>query len=256
MGFFSNLFGRKKEKEEVKQFYDEILPKTPTINLSKDEKITISLSKKNVSAVVAEVKLVIDSSGSMSHLFRCGAMEETIKRIAPLAFRFDDNGLMETCLFDNDVRELPDVSLNNIHNYFFKNNLCNAPTGGTYYHKPIRKIIEQAKNGEFKFPAFVIFITDGEPMDPSQTRDALIEASNYDIYFQFVGIGSESFKFLQEMDNLKGRKFDNAGFIGIRDLTRISDEELYDSLLDEFVDNCKNGVLKSAKVTKIDLSKK
>jgi uncharacterized protein YegL len=258
MGFFDRLFGKKKEESPSFKLEPFSYPHSSEIEIfdlkKTNEKITISLAKKNVSNVVAEVKLVLDCSGSMEGLYGDGTVQQTIHRLAPLAFRFDDNGTMETMLFNTKLKEMPDITIENYFNYYDKN-LRNVVSGGTNYSNAISKITNEAKRGDYTFPVFVIFITDGDNGDKEETKKALIEASNYDIYFQFVGIGYDNLSFLKSLDNLRGRKFDNAGFIEIKDLSRISDEDLYEQLLDEFVDNCKNGVLKSAKVEIIDLSK-
>lgn len=253
MGFFDMLFGKKKERVTKNEVFT-----TPIFDVSKgsdviidlkkrNEKITISLKKKHVEAITAEVKLVLDKSGSMDSLYRNGVVQRTVERIIPLAMRFDDDGTMQTVAFSNSLYEAPDLHLGNLKGYVTRY-LTSKVGGGTYYESSIRKFIAEAKNGEYKFPAFVIFITDGENFDKLETERALIEASNYDIYFQFIGIGYQKFDFLNKLDNLRGRKFDNAGFIAINDLDRISDEDLYDKLLDEFIDINKNGVLKSAKI--------
>lgn len=260
MGFLKKLFGGKQEvaKEEVASSRVSSLDNNGVINLKKnDEKITISLSKKNVSNLTAEVKLILDRSGSMNRMYNDGTVQRVLEKLASLAFRFDDNGRMESLFFNSSFKEMPDVTTSNLFSYGKDNDFKNMACGGTNYAPPIKEIVRQAKNGEFTFPAFVIFITDGSCFDEEATRAAIREASNYDIYFQFVGIGgNDDFDFLKSLDNLSGRKFDNAGFIEIANIGRISDEDLYDQLLDEFVDNCKNGTLKGANVQKIDLSKK
>lgn len=266
MGFFDKLFGKKKETPVNTQSppqarggveVDNTLKKEEIFSLEKsNEVLTFSLAKKNVRQITAEVKMVLDRSGSMDDLYYDGTVQRTLERMATVAFKMDDNGIMETMLFNNSIKEMPDITIKNLFSYS-KNNLKNIAYGGTSYAPAIKELIKQAKNGEFTFPVFVIFITDGENDDREATRRALVEASNYEIYFQFVGIGTDcEFSFLKELDNLKGRKFDNAGFIEVKDLNKISDEQLYDELLNEFVDICKDGTLKTAKIEIMDLSKK
>lgn len=83
-------------------------------------------------------------------------------------------------------------------------------------------------------PVYVIFITDGENGDKSAAEQAIINASRFGIFFQFVGIGSERFEFLQKLDDLGGRVIDNANFFKINDVSSKSDEDLYKLLLTEF----------------------
>lgn len=237
MGIF-DFFKKKEEKPKV------------SLDLQKKEQtIKLCLEKKNVKSLVAEVKFSLDCSGSMSELYRNGEVKEIFERIAPIAFKLDDNQLMECSLFNTDLYKIKDITPNNLEDYVERCNLKSYVGGGTNYSHIIRDAIEYTKSGKAKFPIFVIIITDGENFDKKETTRALIEASKYDIYFQFVGIGTESFTYLKKLDELEGRKFDNAGFIGIESIKKLSDERLYQALLDEFVDINKQGILKSSKIT-------
>ena len=55
------------------------------------------------------------------------------------------------------------------------------------------------------------------------------------MFVQFVGIGSGAgFHYLKTLDNLSGRKTDNTGFIAVKDMNRLNDEELYTELLCQY----------------------
>lgn len=231
---------------------DEIIatPKidlTKKINLSK-EQVRISLEKKNVEKLVAEVQLAIDVSGSMSDNFDNGLVQETIDRIVPISLTFDDDGIIPTYAFDSGVKEVADLSINNLENYCLRH-LNKLVGGGTNYAPTLKAILNKAKRGEMKFPAFVLFITDGENWDEYETKEVLKELSSYDVYIQFVGVGNSDFKFLKTLDNLKGRKFDNAGFIQFSNFKRFSDKDIYDELLREFIDIYKKNTFSSGKIS-------
>lgn len=83
-------------------------------------------------------------------------------------------------------------------------------------------------------PTYVIFITDGDNGDHAEAERAVREASAAPIFFQFVGIGRESFPFLSKMDTMSGRVIDNANFFSVSNLGQKSDDELYKLLLTEF----------------------
>ena len=85
-------------------------------------------------------------------------------------------------------------------------------------------------------PTFVVFITDGANSDKADAKKALINASNYNIFWKFVGIGKAKFDFLEKLDNLKGRLIDNANFVNFNNIGVISDNELYAQLLTEYND--------------------
>lgn len=68
----------------------------------------------------------------------------------------------------------------------------------------------------------------------SEIKEILIKASKYPIFWQFVGVAGSNYGVLEDLDEMKGRTIDNAGFFAVDDLNEIKDEELYDRLLSEF----------------------
>ena len=57
-----------------------------------------------------------------------------------------------------------------------------------------------------------------------------------DVCSSDLGIGNESFSYLRKLDNLSGRQSDNTGFTAVKDMNRMSDTELYNELLRQYVD--------------------
>jgi hypothetical protein len=95
------------------------------------------------------------------------------------------------------------------------------------------KYEEVTPSAEIEYPGYLIFITDGENDDKSATLDILNKLANMPIYVQFVGIGNgSSFRFLQKV----AEDYNQAGFMHISDLSKTTDETLYEQLLnDEFI---------------------
>ena len=85
-------------------------------------------------------------------------------------------------------------------------------------------------------PAFIIFITDGDNSDKYETDAIVRELSKYNMFVQFVGIGYDSFSYLKKLDNLSGRESDNTGFITVKDINKLNDEDLYSKLLEQYKD--------------------
>jgi hypothetical protein len=87
-------------------------------------------------------------------------------------------------------------------------------------------------------PAFVIFQTDGSPTSKAAAEHVLCQAAKLPIFWQFVGFGNDEFRFLHKLDDLpvpSRRLVDNAGFFAAGPSpTALSDEALYDQLLQEF----------------------
>lgn len=195
-------------------------------------------SKTNMNEHTARVALAMDYSGSMSNLFSNGSVQDVITRLLPIALKFDDNGELESWLFSNGEERLTPVTINNYSNYV-KNVMLKARMymGGTNYAPVLKKIVSHYKDIEpSTIPAFIIFITDGDNWDAEETNKIVKELSNYNMFVQFVGIGYENFNYLRSLDNMKGRKYDNTGFIKVEDMNHMSDEELYQNLLVQYKD--------------------
>ena len=60
------------------------------------------------------------------------------------------------------------------------------------------------------------------------------EAARGPIFWQFVGFGGRHDGILEKLDHLSGRIVDNCNFFALDDLHQVSEDELYDRLLNEF----------------------
>ncbi|MEK3980539.1 VWA domain-containing protein [Psychrobacillus sp. FSL K6-2836] len=206
-----------------------------TISLKKSA-ASIVLEKKKLTDVVAKVGIVLDISGSMRKLYREGIVQDAVERVLAVASQFDDDGSLDVWVYDNEFSRLPSVTEKDFTSYVEKQILMNENI-----HKfgrndepkvmedVIRKyIIEEPSND----PVFLVFINDGG-CKPG-IKKFIVESSNQPIFWQFVGIGDSNFDVLRKLDTMEGRIVDNANFFHLDDLKKVSDEELYNQLLDEF----------------------
>lgn len=259
MGFLGKLFGKKEndtientvtqqittEKDLQNQNDEE--PNSPMmpIDMSKHQEnlntVLINMSKDNkidMTKHVARVALAMDYSGSMSNLFRNGSVQETVSRLLPIALRFDDNGELESWLFSNGSERLAAVTKDNYSTYVRKvMNKANMSMGGTNYAPVLKEMVSYYKDIEpSEVPAFIIFITDGENWDTNETNKIVKELSNYNMFVQFIGIGDESFNYLRSLDHMEDRKHDNTGFTAVKDMNKMTDEQLYTEILRQYKD--------------------
>lgn len=233
------------------------------VNLSK---CMVNLSKKadvDLGAAKARVIAVLDYSGSMSYEYRTGVVQQVLNKLVPLGLTFDDNGEIEVYLFQNGYKKIEEMTINNYSNYV-KNVIDRSgySMGGTEYapvltairdiHKPVKanvaggflkglfkkKTVEAPDNvvGDVNENIFVIFITDGDNSDKRETDAIIRELSQTRTFVQFIGIGSEKFKYLQQLDDLDGREVDNTGFTKFKDISKVSDTDLYSKVLEQFAD--------------------
>lgn len=228
-----------------KNILDKIPETQAGISLKKSvislDKSIISLEKKsgfNFNGHRARVAVVMDYSGSMNSLYKNGTVQKVLTRLMPLALRFDDNGELDVWLFHNSFHRVESMDINNFESYV-KEEIMNKGyrMGGTSYAPVLQDVmkkyfVEDAATSDI--PTFVVFITDGSNDDKRNTNETIKKSSYQNIFIQFVGIGSERFEYLERLDDLSGRPVDNTGFIKVRDMERVSDEELFTMLLDQY----------------------
>lgn len=196
------------------------------IDLKKDGKADLTNHK-------ARVCVIMDRSGSMDHLYASGAVQEVLTRLLTLANKFDDNGEMEVVLFHDRCFQMPAMTMANYQNYV-ATELRRVNWGGTSYAPPIKQTTQFYNDGS-PYPAFCIFITDGANDDRAATNAAIRESSKHKIFYQFIGIGSARFDYLEQLDDLDGRAVDNTAFLKVADFKRLSDDELYEKLLEQYI---------------------
>nr|DAR20155.1 MAG TPA: vWA domain-containing protein [Caudoviricetes sp.] len=250
MGLFNKLFGGNKTSNSTNNSVQEnkVVENTASpvvIDMSKSaenlNKVLIDMSKSSkidMTKHVARVALAMDYSGSMSNLFNNGSVQDVVTRLLPISLKFDDNGELESWLFSEREERLKPVTVNNYKNYVRKEMMsARIGMGGTNYAPVLKDIVAYYKDIEpSDVPAFIIFITDGENWDRSETNKIIKELSNYNMFVQFIGIGDEDFNYLKSLDDMKGRKHDNTGFTAVEDMNRMTDEELYTEILRQYKD--------------------
>lgn len=195
----------------------------------------------------ARVMVALDYSGSMSSLYRRGAVDKALERLLPLGLKFDDNGSMELWLFTEGFYEMPEVTYKNCRGYLNKNlpSARRFDMGGTDYSPVLNEILTKHKRHSYDgIPTYVIFLTDGgcSRSDEKKTDKVIKKMAEENIFVQFVGIGNNSFTYLHHLDDFKERRCDNTGFTDINIMGDVSDDELYTQLLKEYSVWVKNWV--------------
>ncbi len=215
-----------------------------------------AVNKAGLNGQTARVALVLDISGSMSNLFRNHTVQAVVERLLALGIQFDSDKAIDIFLFGVENHEVGQLRENDFLGYVDR---VITPKysleGGTYYAGVMKRVMKKyvpefgttkggfvgklfgGKSTPAKMadePVYVIFITDGDNQDHQDTEAVIKEAANYGVFWKFVGIGSQSFGFLQRLDDMSGRLIDNADFIQMNDISCVSDQELFDRLLNEF----------------------
>ncbi|WP_404358071.1 VWA domain-containing protein [Cytobacillus firmus] len=198
----------------------------------------IVLEKKNLTNVTARVGLVLDISGSMRKLYKNGTVQRVVERILAVASQFDDDGALDVWVYDNEFSRLKPVTEHDfegyVDQYILNNDLIHK--FGRNDEPPVMEDVIQKYTSEdpSKDPAFIVFINDGGCK--RTIKNPVVSSSDKPLFWQFVGIGDSNFEVLEKLDEMDGRYIDNANFFHIKDVEAISDNELYDLLLNEFPD--------------------
>lgn len=236
-----------------------------TLNLRKE--LVLNLKKSlNIDGIKANIVVVMDYSLSMEDEYEDGSVQSAVTRIFPLAMAFDPDGKAPLYLFHNDSMYCGEMTSDNVFQYIEKAR-SGKRMGGTSFAPVINNVIHDIAKGRitdvvketksfFKslfgskndapvaevsksegienIPTLVLFFTDGDCSDERESKKAMIDASSHPVFFQFIGIGRGS-KFLEELDNMDGRKVDNANYFKMPSLSHpVSDDEFYKLLLNEF----------------------
>jgi len=170
------------------------------LDLRKETVHKVCLKKTDMSHLISRVAVVLDVSGSMTKAFQSGMVQATLERLLPLAMAFDDDGSMEVWTFDHEFKRYPPITRTNFYDYIKDNKI--SARGGTMYAPVLRDIGSYFVQEEpSKIPTYVLFITDGDNADGSDTDKAIKILSHFPIFFQFVGIGDTSkngFRYLKQ----------------------------------------------------------
>lgn len=206
-----------------------------TISLKKAA-ATIVLEKKKLTGVTARVGIVLDISGSMRKLYSEGIVQEAVERVLAVASQFDDDGALDVWVYDNEFSRLPAVTEKDFSDYVNKNILNNDSIhkfGRNDEPQVMRDVMQKyLKEEPSSDPVFLVFINDGGCK--SGIKKLIVSSSDKPIFWQFIGIGDGNFDVLKKLDEMEGRFIDNANFFHLQNLATITDEALYDQLLNEF----------------------
>ena len=214
-----------------------MLDKAPKlVNLAK--KATISLEKRQLQQLTAKVALVLDASGSMNRQYKKGRVQEVVNRLLPLAVSFDDDQALDCWAFARDPQYLGEIGLSNYDGF-----IDNAHGGWRKWAlgprvnneaEVMKAVTEFYKKDGLDVPVYVLFISDGGVSDNRGITKVMTEAAKLPIFWQFVGLGGRVYGILKKLDDMTGRVIDNCNFFELDDLDDISEEALYENMLEEF----------------------
>lgn len=208
------------------------------------QRVVVNLSKEkgvNLDKLKMRVAIVMDHSISMDWQYHNGNVQNILTRLLPFALQFDDNGQLEVYLFDSVCIKM-DVDMTEENYSSYVDDVIKKghyTYGGTRYAPAIQMTDEFYNDDESKTtPTLVFFITDGDNYDSdcAPSDKAIIKSSKHGIFYMFIGTSKTcDFEYLRHLDDLDGRKFDNTGFMSVKDLNSTSNADLFLNSLKDFI---------------------
>ncbi len=237
-------------------------------NLQKEsERVRFVLEKRKLPPMRAAVGFTLDVSGSTQGLYTGGVIQSVVQQIIPVGLRFDDNGSLDAWTFNNgdSATEIAQATADNYEGFVEREIIRNSAVpkwGGTDYAPVLQMMLRKygflshgnaqptglikrlfgrssGSNAETLGPnsrsgeaVINYFITDGQNEDKDATYTLLqqCEKAKANIYFLFIGVGSQAFPFLERI----AKDFGNTGFLNVTDLQKFVDsDDIYEQLLPE-----------------------
>jgi hypothetical protein len=204
--------------------------KESIVDLSK--KAEVSLTKAGLVGKKFAVYLVLDYSASMGNFYRNGSVSALVDRSLGLARKVDDDGNVPVIYFGKYAERPIDVDLNN-HEGFVKNHHPKNWHYNTLYAPPIKAVTAHYKQqyAGSGIPGLVYFQTDGFNADVEEAKEAMRDASEEMLFFNCLGYGGKDpekdFPMLNSLDDLSGRRVDNAKFFHYPEPETVTSDRLY-----------------------------
>ncbi|ERY68516.1 hypothetical protein Q057_00673 [Pseudomonas aeruginosa BL03] len=165
-------------------------------------------------------------------------MQEVVNRLLPLAVHFDDDGSIDCWAFAAQPQKLSEITLSNFQNFINTDNYgwrdWNVGSRINDEPKVMEQVIKHYLSDGDRSPVYVLFISDGGVHENRKITKLMTDAAQLPLYWQFVGLGGRGYGILEKLDDMKGRVVDNCGFFALDDLHQVTEERLYDQLMEEF----------------------
>lgn len=212
----------------------------------KTEASVISLQKKNLAGIQAQVVVVLDHSGSMYSDYMEHKVQDIVERFLGFALAIDMDGEVPVIPFDDRVHPATVVTMDNYYDVvdqkIWKRNDMGS-TDLTAALKEVRKIAEATDA-----PLFVAVVTDGDPNYRDTAKEVICDLARYPVFVKFLAVRPVAF--LRELDDLGDdqRLLDNVDTKEYINLATVTEDQFADDMADEW-DSWTEAALKAGILT-------
>lgn len=204
------------------------------VNLrKKTEAVAVSLRKRDMSGIRAQVIVILDHSGSMSYDYQGGKVQDLVDRFLAFGLTVDADGEIPVIPFDSSVKPTVNVNMSNYQGVVQREIYKPYEMGGTNLTAALERVRTEAKNTDA--PLFVAVVTDGEPNDRHSAREIVKDLSRYPVFIKFLAV--QKVNFLEELDDMSDseRLLDNVDTKEYHSgMNNVSDEQFAEDMTDEW----------------------
>jgi uncharacterized protein YegL len=199
----------------------------------KSEAVTISLQKRNIGGLRAQVVVILDHSGSMYGDYANHKVQDLVERFLGFGLAVDIDGTVPVIPFDSVVHNATEVTLENYHNVVQDKIWKPSGMGSTNLTDALKKVRDITASTDA--PIFCAIVTDGEPNDDNSATELVCDLARYPVFIKFLAV--QKVYYLEKLDDLPSseRLVDNVDtkeYVG--NMSSVTDEQFADDLTDEW----------------------
>ncbi|WP_406290357.1 VWA domain-containing protein [Embleya sp. NBC_00896] len=226
-----------------------------------DREVAAWLRRRGLAGIRGRIVMVLDGSGSMNDLYKNGVVARTVERLASVAARLDTREVLDVWAFADRQVPLPPLYVPGIADWLphvHPGGILSWSVGigcGTDAVGMVRTILDRHVPPPGGLPVLVVFLSDGA-IDVREVEQLVRDTANRPAFWQFVQVCPDlSFyrsdaehqervlaetNFLvrhivrRQLRHASRPESGNVGSFAEEDLDALTDEQLYERLVDGF----------------------